>query len=196
MAKEGDVEVVRKRYHLPERYILTVGTLQPRKNLPLLISAFAEVRKRVPDVALVLVGNRNGHHFDARIDQVIKQFSLEDAVIFPGYVEQLDLSVMLRGAMVFAFPSLYEGFGIPLLEAMSQGTPVVASDIPCLREVAADAALYFDPRSVASCEEKLYTLLTDSEQRVRGVSKGKDRLSLFSWKKSALSLHQAYEGLQ
>lgn len=196
VAKEGDIEAVRKRYHLPERYILSVGTLQLRKNLPLLISAFALVRKRVPDVVLVLVGNRRGHHFDTRIDEVIKELSLQDAVIFPGYVEQSDLPVMLQGATLFAFPSLYEGFGIPLLEAMSQGTPVVASDIPCLREVAADAALYFDPRSIASCEEKLYTLLTDSEQRVRGVSKGKDRLSLFSWKKSALSLHHVYQGLR
>lgn len=194
--KEGDVEAMRKRYRLPERYILSIGTLQPRKNLPLLISAFAEVRKRVPDVSLVLVGSRSGHHFDTRIDHVIEELSLHEAVIFPGYVEQSDLPVMLRGANIFAFPSLYEGFGIPLLEALSQGTPVAASDIPCLREVAGDAALYFDPRSIASCEEKLYTLLTDSEQRVRGISKGKDRLSLFSWKKSALSLHYVYQGLR
>lgn len=195
MAQDGDVEAVRKRYHLPARYILSVGTLQPRKNLPLLISAFAGVRQRIPDMALVLVGNRTGHHFDTGIDEAIRRYALEEAVVFPGFVEQSDLPLLIRGAALFAFPSLYEGFGIPMLEAFSQEVPVAASDTPCLREIGGDAALYFDPKSIASCQEKLYTLLTDSELRLSGVSKGNDRLSLFSWKKSALSLHRIYEGL-
>lgn len=192
----GESVAIREKYHLPERYILSVGTLQPRKNLPFLIRAFAAVRIRVPDVSLVLVGNRAGHHFDQGIDRAIAELSLGEAVIFPGYIAPADLPIVMRAATVFAFPSLYEGFGIPLLEAMSEGVPVAASDIPCLREVGGDAPQYFDPHSLASCEEKLYTLLTDREQRANGISRGKDRLSLFSWRKSAAALAAVYRELQ
>lgn len=195
MTPENDLAAIRKKYVLPERFILYVGTLQPRKNVPLLIRAFGEVRKRLPDVRLVLVGNRLGHHFDRGIDEAITDLGLEESVFFPGYIDDRDLSGVMRMAAVFAFPSLYEGFGIPLLEAMSQEVPVVASDIPCLHEVAGEAALYFDPNSIASCEEKLYTLLTDRERQLNGISQGKDRLSLFSWKKSALVLDRVYAEL-
>lgn len=191
----ADMSAVRTRYTLPERFILYVGTLQPRKNLPFLIRAVAAVRKRIPGMTLVLVGNRYGHHVDPTIERVIKELELEDAVCFPGYVDQQDLPTVIRAATLFAFPSLYEGFGIPLLEAMSQGVPVAASAIPCLREVAGEAALYFDPRSIASCEEKLYTLLTDNDQRVSGVLRGRDRVSLFSWRKSAIALSALYKTL-
>ncbi len=184
---------LRERYHLPKRYIVAVGTLQPRKNIPTLIRAVALLQKRLPDIALVLIGNREGHHVDPAIDTAIKECAVTQSVFFPGYVAQEDLPGVIRLASVFAFPSLYEGFGIPLLEAMSQEVPVVASDTPCLREVAGAAALYFDPRSIASCAEKLYTLLTDMEQRASGISQGKDRLSLYSWKKSAQLLDAVYQ---
>lgn len=155
----------------------------------------AEVRKKVSDITLVLVGNRSAHHFDKKIDWEIRSQGLEGLVYFPGYIDQGDLPIVLGSAEVFAFPSLYEGFGIPLLEAMSQGTPVAASDIACLREIAGEAALYFDPTSVASCKKVLYTLLTDKEQRERGIEMGHAQISLFSWKKSALLLKEEYERL-
>lgn len=191
-----DEERVREKYGLPERFILAVGTLQPRKNIPFLIRAFARVCERLPDVSLVLVGSRGGHHFDMGIDRALTEESLGSAVCFPGYIEEEDLPVLVRAATVFAFPSLYEGFGIPLLEAMSQDVPVASSDIPCLREIAGEAALYFDPTSIASCEEKLYTLLTDMEQREKGISLGRHRISLFSWKKSAAVLLSVYDALK
>lgn len=190
-----DEERVREKYGLPKRFILSVGTLQPRKNIPFLIRAFARVHKRCPDVSLVLVGNRGGHHFDTGIDRALAEEHLGSAVCFPGYIEEDDLPALVRAASVFAFPSLYEGFGIPLLEAMSQEVPVASSDIPCLREIAGEAALYFDPTSIASCEEKLYTLLTDMEQRKKGISLGRHRVSLFSWKKSAAALLSVYDAL-
>lgn len=188
-------ERVREKYALPERFILAVGTLQPRKNIPFLIRAFARVHKRLPDTSLVLVGSRGGHHFDTGIDRVLKELDMTSSVYFPGYIEEDDLPVLMRAASVFAFPSLYEGFGIPLLEAMSQDVPVASSDIPCLREIAGEAALYFDPTSLASCEEKLYTLLTDMEQQEKGISLGRHRVSLFSWKKSAAALLSVYDAL-
>lgn len=190
-----DVGVLRKKYHLPERFIVYVGTLQPRKNIPFLIQAFGVLRKRLPDISLVLIGNRSGHHFDRSIDHAITSLGLEKEVFFPGYIDQRDLPGVMRMAEVFAFPSLYEGFGIPILEAMSQGVPVAASDIPCLREVALDATSYFDPTSVASCEEILYTLLTDNNRRESGISLGISRFSLFSWRKSAEMLLTEYQKL-
>ncbi len=186
---------VRERYGLPEHYVVSVGTLQPRKNLPLLIRAMAEVRKRLPEVKLVLVGNRQGHHVDPDIDRAISECQMNDVVVFPGYVEARDLPSVIRNATVFAFPSRYEGFGIPLLEAMSQDVPVVASEIPCLLEVAGPAALYFDPTSVASCAEKLYTLLTDNVTRDNAISLGRGRVSLFSWRASATKLSLLYDEL-
>lgn len=191
----GKEAAVRKKYHLPERFVLYVGTLQPRKNIPFLLRAFALLRQRLPDSGLVLVGNRFGHHVDRDIESVLRELHLEQSVCFPGYIDQEDLPAVIRAAGVFVFPSRYEGFGIPLLEAMSQDVPVAASAIPCLEEVAGEAALYFDPTSIASCEEKLYTLLTDNTLRESGISKGKDRLILYSWKKSAASLLALYESM-
>ena len=191
----GEDSAIREKYHLPEHFILFVGTLQPRKNIPFLLEAFASLRQRLPHMKLVLASNRQGHHIDTRVDAMIRRFALEEAVVFPGFVDKEDLPRVIRMASVFAFPSLYEGFGIPLLEAMSQNVPVAASDIPSLREVAGDAALYFDPMTLASCEEKLYTLLIDQKQKEALIQRGKARLIAFSWDRSADLLRNEYNKL-
>lgn len=187
--------LVRKKYNLPEDFIVYIGTLQPRKNIPFLVRAFAELHKRLPNVSLVLVGNRQGHHVDSDIERAIEETGVGESVYFPGYIDERDLKAVLRLSSLFVFPSLYEGFGIPLLEAMSQDVPVTASNIPVFHEVAGEAATYFENTSIASCEEKLYTLCTDTEQRARGISLGKSRLSRFSWKGSARKLLTLYESL-
>ncbi len=188
-------EQIRKKYGLPARYIVYVGTLQPRKNIPFLIEAFSLLKHRLPELGLVLVGNRKAHHVDPGIGESLARSPFAQDVLFPGYIDQHDLPGLIHEAELFVFPSLYEGFGIPLLEAMSQGVPVAASDIPCLREIAADAAVYFDPRSLASCEETLYTLCTHQEQRAEAVFKGKARFPLFSWQYSAKILLERYQAL-
>lgn len=197
-----DTKRLREKYHLPEHFILSVGTLQPRKNIPFLIAAFAKLRKRLEDTAtgnapltLVLVGNREAHHTDTAINKSIAEHHIEDAVVFPGFIDRADLPSVIKLADIFAFPSLYEGFGIPLLEAMSQGVAIAASDIPSLRAVAGDSALYFDPTSIASCEEKLYTLFIDVEQKKLLIQRGYDRLGFFSWQKSGRLLYDAYNTL-
>jgi len=195
MERNNERSNIQKKYTLPSKFILYIGTLQPRKNIPFLIEAVAVLRKRIPDIELVLVGNRQGYHVDPGIERALETTGMTDYVSFPGYIADQDLVSVIRLATVFAFPSFYEGFGIPILEALSQEVPVVASDIPSLREVAGDGALYFDPRSIASCEEKLYTLCTDSDQRVRGISAGKNQILLFSWEKSVLSLLAVYRTL-
>lgn len=192
---EADSLAIKNKYGLPEQFILSVGTLQPRKNIPFLIEAFALLKKRIPQMKLVIVGNKKAHHTDTNIEKTIIEKNVQDDVIFPGFIDQDDLPKVIRMAKVFAFPSLYEGFGIPLLEAMSQSVPVAASDIPSLREVGGDAVAYFDPASLASCEETLYNLCTHQTVRERLQLAGNERVKLFSWKKSALFLLDSYKKL-
>jgi len=169
--------------------------MQPRKNIPLLIRAFARIRKDFPDLRLVLVGGRGGRHYDEAIDAAIEEEGLADSVIFPGYVPQEDMPALFRLARILAFPSRYEGFGIPILEAFAAGTPVAASDIPPFREVGAEAALFFDPTDIATCAESLYTLLIDENARTRGERSGKDRLAKYSWTESAQKILSCYGSL-
>lgn len=185
-------QAVREKYHLPKHFIIAVGTLQPRKNIPFLLSAFAVLHKRLPEMSLVLVGNRNAHHTDSQIDAVITEKNLGEAVCFPGFVSERDLPTVIGLADVYVFPSLYEGFGIPLLEAMSQRVAIAASDIPSLREVGGDAVLYFDPKSIANCEETIYTLCTNEQQKMALIKHGEERVRLFSWQKSAQVLQGTY----
>ncbi len=178
-------ETLRQKYGLPASFFLYVGTLQPRKNIPFLIEAFTEYRVRFPDAELVIVGNRQGHH----VDQAIRE---APGVTFPGYIDEADLPRLFHMAKVFIFPSLYEGFGIPLLEAMSQSVPVIASDIAVLREIGAEAALYFDPKNVDSLVQALYSLEDSLAKREALVAQGTTRIQHFSWAKSGAVLLALY----
>lgn len=191
ISNDADPRLLRNKYALPERYIVSVGTLQPRKNIPFLIEAFALLKKRLPQMKLVLVGNKTAYHTDPHIEKSIESHHFEREVLFPGFVEQKDLPTVIRHADAFVFPSLYEGFGIPLLEAMSQEVPIAASSLPSLKEVAGEAALYFDPASIAQCEEILYTLCTQEETKETLRRAGKERMKHFSWKMSAVYLFDA-----
>lgn len=192
---DTDLLKTRRKYRLPEKFLLSVGTLQPRKNLPLLLRAFASVRDRMPGIGIVLTGNRSAHHFDPGIDRAIDEEHLGSAVIFPGFIEPDDLPAVYRLAHGLVFPSRYEGFGIPLLEAFVSGVPVAASDIPPFREIGGDAALYFHPDQVAECAEALYTLSTDESKRVSCREAGSKRASDYSWGRSARILFSCYEDL-
>lgn len=184
---------IRKKYNLPEKYVLYIGTLQPRKNIPRLIQAFAKVKEKIPEIKLVLAGNRNAYNFDKNIDEEIKKNNLEGSVIFPGFIDEKDKSALFQLAKAFALPSLYEGFGIPILEAMSQKIPVLASDIPVHREIANDGALYFNPESVDETQKKLYTILADENLRENLINLARVRLDFFSWKKSAEKMLEVYK---
>ncbi len=188
---------LRHKYHLPEQYLLYVGTLQPRKNIPFLLEAFAKIQASLPSLQLVLVGNRKAHHFDSKIEHAIGELQLAGRVVFPGYVAEEDLPRIYQMADIFVFPSLYEGFGIPLLEAMSMEVPVIASDQACLREIGGDAALYFDLDKIDSLAELLYSLEVVGAQKQALIEKGKLRIKEFSWQKSAtklIALYQSWTG--
>ncbi len=190
-----EIRRVRERYGLPDRFVLSVGTMQPRKDIPTLIRAFADSADRLPDTSLVLVGGRGGHNYDVRIEDAIAESGSGDRVVFSGYVAEEDLVAVYKAARLLVFPSRYEGFGLPLLEAFAQGVPVIASDIPPFREVGGDAPTYFPPGDVATLSRELYTLSVNEEARKRAGDRGRDRTRLFSWERSARELAGVYEGL-
>ncbi|MFI5283889.1 MAG: glycosyltransferase family 4 protein [Candidatus Dormibacterales bacterium] len=162
-------------------YILAVGNLQPRKNLVRLIQAFKRMVKEGIDVDLVLVGPE---HFRSNLVREAAA-DLDTRVHLTGYVSHRQLAACYRCAAVFAFPSLFEGFGIPALEAMSHGTPVVCARAGALPEVCADAAMYFDPNDVESMAEALVRVLTDESLRAELSRAGRARARRFSWQQAA-----------
>lgn len=181
----SELEEVRNKYNLPEKYILYLGTMQPRKNIPNLIMAYAKIKDRLSDTSLVVVGNKNAHNFDKRIDEQIGKLKLENNVLFPGFIDEQDKAAVFRLAHVFVFPSLYEGFGIPVLEAFLAGTPVLASDIESLREVAEKSALFADASDVDKFSKSLYDISIENNLRNSLVGKGFKRADFFSWQKTA-----------
>jgi glycosyltransferase involved in cell wall biosynthesis len=189
----NELFAIRKKYNLPGKYILYIGTMQPRKNISVLVNAFAAVKNRIPGMKLVLSGNKNAHNFDKKIDKEIKRLKLNDDVIFSGFVDESDKAALFQMAEVFVYPSLYEGFGIPMLEAMSQKIPVLISDIPVHHETAKDGALYFNPESVDEISEKLYNILADENLKKNLINLGLRRLDFFSWEKSAWDILRIYQ---
>lgn len=188
---QAQVLAVRSRYHLPQRYIIASGTMQPRKNIPLLVRAWRERPVALREVGLVLTGNRFGHH----VDRALQSEAMVQDIIFPGYVDVPTLRALVAGASVAAFPSHYEGFGIPLLEAFASHTPVLASSIPPFVEVGGQAFLAFDPTSLDEMKKNLYSLLVEGDQQNLLVAAGQERLSHFSWENSAKLLLLEYKAL-
>lgn len=191
-ATEADIVRVREKYSLPEKFLLAVGTMQPRKNIAFLVRVFAEVSKRIPDLKLVLVGKRYGYRYDLEIEHAIEETDTGKSVIFPGYVDAADMPAVYAGAEAFIFPSFYEGFGIPILEALSQGTPVAASDIPPSREISGTGAGFFVPSDIASAVQMSYNVTIDEKLRSELSTHGKERINLFSWEKSARLLRDIF----
>lgn len=186
------MEAVRKKYVLPEKFVLYIGTLQPRKNLPALIEAYVKMSsEKRGDLKLVLAGGK-GHNFDSQIKDCIKAYSLKDHVFLPGFIDEADKPALIKLAHAFCFPSLYEGFGIPILEAMTLGVPVLASDIPPHKEVTGGAALLFDTGKPAEFAEKLLRIVVDENLRLELKEKGMLQANNFSWQKTAQKMLQIY----
>jgi glycosyltransferase involved in cell wall biosynthesis len=180
---------VRRRYRLPDRFVLSVGTLQPRKNLTRLIEAYAEARPDA-DVKLVIAGGA-GWMYEGIFGRV-QELGLQSKVYFPGYVADDDLPALYTLADLFAFPSLYEGFGLPPLEAMACGTPVVTSNVSSLPEVVGDAALMVDPRDVDALANAMVQALGEPSLRSAMVQHGLARAQGFTWSRAAEELLRLY----
>jgi glycosyltransferase involved in cell wall biosynthesis len=181
---------VREKYGLPEEFILSVGKLEPRKNIDRLIEAYAVIRKRTV-IGLVVAG-KSDPAFRGYFDRVRKR-GIEEGVVFTGYVDDHDLPALYSMARVFAYPSLHEGFGIPLLEAMACGTPVVTSDVSALPDVAGNAAVLVDPSSVESIAGGLARILGDDAFRARLVESGYERVRSFDAGSAAEAIVDLYK---
>ncbi len=166
-------------------YLLYVGTLQPRKNLARVIDAFARIAAdpALADYRLVLAGKQGWLHED--LSMQVQRLGLAGRVLFPGYVPEADLPALLRGARAFVFPSLYEGFGIPVLEAGAYGVPVITSTTSSLPEVAGDAALLVDPHDVDAIAAAMYRRVTDDALAAELAQRGRANVRRFSWEKCA-----------
>ena len=183
-------EKVRRKYNLPEKFVLYIGTFQPRKNIPVLIEAIKEL-----NISLVLAGNKKAHNFDKRIEEAIEKNNLSAQVIFPGWVSEEDKPILLQMATCFVFPSLYEGFGIPVIEAMAAGTPVVCSDIPVLREVGGEAALFCPSQKSSVFAENIKKIMANSGWRDNLIQKGEEVARKFTWQKMAEKIWEIYKSL-
>jgi glycosyltransferase involved in cell wall biosynthesis len=181
---------VKTRYQLAQPFILTVGTLQPRKNHLRLVQAFSRVAAAHRDVRLVIAGGK-GWSYDETAAEIAR-LNLGDRVIFPGFVSEEDLAAVYSLARALAFPSLYEGFGLPVLEAMACGTPVVCANASSLPEVAGDAAVLVDPLDVDGLAEALERVLDDDVLRQELIRRGHERAARFTWAAAANALLAAY----
>lgn len=188
------VAAVRARYGIHGRYLLYVGTLQPRKNLRRVLDAFAQTAPAFPDVQLVLVGAA-GWRMDAFADLLT---ALGDRVVRTGYVDDAELPALYTGAVALVFPSLFEGFGFPVLEAHACGTPVIASTTTSLPEVAGDAALLVNPLETNAIADAMRRLLEDDALRADLAARGRANAARFTWDASAAhvwdALMEAYRG--
>lgn len=168
---------------LPRPYILNVGTLEPRKNLAGLLRAFAAARRKGLQHTLVITGARGWGN--SPLAALVDELALNDAVIFTGFVDDNDLPHLYKGADFFVYPSLYEGFGLPILEAMGCGTPVITSNVSSMPEVAGDAALLVDPRSGSELTAAMLRLAGDGGLRTGLREQGIIQAARFSWDKTA-----------
>ena len=189
--REDEVVRVRERYQLHDEFVLYAGNVKPHKNLERLIEAFHLVRKRGLDhLKLVLIGDEISKYTALR--RAVHRHQLHKYVRFLGYLPEETLAVMYRLAGVFVFPSLYEGFGLPPLEAMASGTPVVTSNVSSLPEVAGDAAVLVDPYDPKAIADGIYSVLTDERLRREMVHKGIARAGMFSWEQSVRRVRAIY----
>ncbi len=185
---------VRARYNIPDGpYIFSVGTVQPRKNYVRLAEALATLGPRYADVRLVIAGGRGW--LDSPIYHTIESLGLGERVLFTGFARDEDLPTLYSDAACVAYPSLYEGFGFPVLEAMACGTPVLTSTVSSIPEVAGDAALLVDPYDVDAIRTGLERLLDDETLRADLIARGLAQARRFTWERSAQHLIQIYRRL-
>ena len=190
------LQAVRARYDLDERFILYLGANDLRKNLNRLIRAYAALPQALRDTHQLVVAGRQWPHDhplypDPKL--VVRELGLEGRVVFLGGIPEEEKATLMSAATVFAFPAIYEGFGLPVLEAMACGTPVLTSNTSSLPEVAGDAAIQVDPTNVEAIRDGLATLLESPDRRTRLAARGIERASRFRWSEVAERTLRVYE---
>ena len=183
-------------YNIVDNFILYVGNAYPHKNLETLLKVFLEFHKKYPAIRLVLVGKED--YFYKRLKEEASDLNLwneevpDSPVVFAGYVPDAELEILYRQAIFYIFPSLYEGFGLPPLEAMAKGCPVISSDKSCLPEVLGEAALYFNPEDSSDMLIKIERLFNDKNLREVLIKKGYQQIKQYSWWESARQTLEVY----
>lgn len=195
MYSEEEKKYIRSKYGLPNRYILYLGTLEPRKNINSIIEGYALYKSinKSSDLKLVIAGKK-GWMYDS-IFESVKANNLLDDVVFTGYIEEVYKPIIYKLSNMFVFPSLYEGFGMPVLEAMAAGVPVITSNSSSLPEVAGDAGLMVEPKDIQAIADCIAKLDSDSNLRNELITRGLERSKLFTWEQSAEKLIQIYKEL-
>ena len=178
---------------IPGKFILYVGVLEPRKNVPLLMEAYAQIAAEYPDVPLIIAGKKGWMYEE--IFQQVTQLGIAERTRFLGYVPEDDLIGLYNAARVFVYPSRYEGFGLPVLEAMQCGVPVITCDVSSMPEVAGDAALLVNPDDAPGLAQSMRRVL-DDDALARDLSqRGQARATQFSWQRCARETLEVYRSL-
>lgn len=194
VTNQGELQRVRQTYDIDSDYILSVGSIQPRKNLSRLIAAYSSLHRARPEVKLpklVLVG-KCAWLYDELL-RTINELDVCNSVILTGYVPQADLPALYSGALCFVYPSYFEGFGLPPLEAMKCGAPVIVGNRTSLPEVVGDAGMLVDPFDVDDIAQAIEKVISDSNLRLHLRVKGLERASLFDWRETARQTLAVYE---
>lgn len=197
-----DDQQILRQYGIPQqaRYILYMGPIIPHKNLPRLVAAFGLLVQHLPDQPLFLViggpaTNSHGHSDYQAVQKVAQESGVTDRLIFTGFVPREHCTVLYRNAYIYAFPSLFEGFGLPLVEAMASGVPIVAANCSALPEMGGDAAYYFNPLDIQDIAKALYTVATQDELRHTMIQRGLERAKIFSWQQTATKYIEIFEAI-
>jgi glycosyltransferase involved in cell wall biosynthesis len=183
---------IKTRYNLPEKYILFIGNTAARKNALRVIEAYALYASKTEQPVPIVAPGLNKAFIKEHLQRICQPNKL-DSFITPGYIRDEDLAGLYEASTLFLYPSLSEGFGMPLVEAMACGTPVITSNISCLPEIAGNAAMLVDPTNVKAICEAITKLLSNEELRVSMVDLGIQNAKRFSWNKTALDVFEVYE---
>lgn len=192
MSPNKDEEIL-ARYGIIKPYIMYVGNAYPHKNLERLVFAFEELQKVKKDLKLVFVGKED--YFYSRLKTLVEDHKVKN-IIFTDYVPDHDLDVLFHNVSVYVFPSLYEGFGLPPLEAMAKGAPVVSSDHPCMREILDESAYFFNAEDIVRMAEAIDEVLRNESLRNELIAKGYKQVRKYSWKRMAQETKDAYSSIK
>jgi len=179
------------KYGIMKPYLLYVGNAYPHKNLENLVMAFKEIKKKFPFFQLVLVGKED--YFYKKLKEFVKDNNINEGIIFAGFIPDNELDLIFKEATLYVWPSLYEGFGLSPLEAMSKGTPVISSNHPCMREILENSAEYFDGQNVRDITQKITALIVDKRRLVQLKQAGYQQVKKYDWEKMARETLDMYD---
>lgn len=189
---ENDVGKVKEKYNISGEYFLYLGTIEPRKNIERLIKAYGALYKQRKDIPKLILAGKKGWLYED-IFKTLRELELHDMVSFLGYIEIQDAPKLIAGSIAFVFPSLYEGFGLPPLEAMACGTPVIISDAASLPEVVGEAGLLVNPLDINSIKEAMLKIIAEPDLRIKLSEAGIQQAKMFSWEETTKKIEQVID---